>query len=246
MLGTSRLLTFAFRALVLLLLIPILWISVAERYNEALVALAAVLLPDGLSLDALGSHILIEDVRLAKPVSIEGFTLHYGLVLLAVLVLAAVGVSPKARVGWLVGMGAGVFVLHIVGVALLARGVAWASVSDSAESSGDLVFSLFAIFWGLLPALIGGAWAFLYWLPRASAQAQSAVWCVPVTFIRASAQAQHRRIDGGKQRWLAKERQSCTSRPPSSTRTRTAYTGLWMAERTWDRRRGASTWTCPG
>ena len=168
MLGTSRLLTFAFRALVLLLLIPILWISVAERYNEALVALAAVLLPDGLSLDALGSHILIEDVRLAKPVSIEGFTLHYG------LVLAAVGVSPKARVGWLVGMGAGVFVLHIVGVALLARGVAWASVSDSAESSGDLVFSLFAIFWGLLPALIGGAWAFLYWLPRASAQAQSA------------------------------------------------------------------------
>lgn len=174
MLGTSRLLTFAFRALVLLLLIPILWISVAERYNEALVALAAVLLPDGLSLDALGSHILIEDVRLAKPVSIEGFTLHYGLVLLAVLVLAAVGVSPKARVGWLVGMGAGVFVLHIVGVALLARGVAWASVSDSAESSGDLVFSLFAIFWGLLPALIGGAWAFLYWLPRASAQAQSA------------------------------------------------------------------------
>lgn len=139
MLGTSRLLTFAFRALVLLLLIPILWRGVAERYNEALVAVAGVLLPDGLSLDALGSHILIEDVRLAKPVSIEGFTLHYGLVLLAVLVLAAVGVSTTARVGWLVGMGLGVFVLHTIGVALLARGVAWASVSDSSESSGDLV-----------------------------------------------------------------------------------------------------------
>ena len=174
MLGTSRLLTFSIRALILLLLIPILWISVAERYNEALVALAAKLLPEGLSLGTVGSHILIEDARLAKPVSIEGLTLHYGLVLLAVLILAAVGIGASARVGWLLGMGAGVFLLHIIGVALLARGVAWASVSSSAESSGTLVFSLFAIFWGLLPAIIGGAWCFLYWLPRASGRPQEA------------------------------------------------------------------------
>ena len=174
MLGTSRLLTFSFRALVLLLLIPMLWIIVADRYNDALVAMAAKLVPDGLALRSLGGYILIDHPRLGAPVSIEGFTLHYGLVLLAVLILAAVGIGALARVGWLLGMGVAVFVLHVIGVALLVRGVAWASGSATVESSGTLVFSLFAVFWGLLPAIIGGAWCFLYWLPRASGQPRSA------------------------------------------------------------------------
>ena len=174
MLGTASLLTFSFRALVLLILVPMLWTTVAGRYNDALVALAQVSLPEELSLSAIGTHILIEHPRLGSPVSIDGFTLHYGLVLMVVLVLAAVGIGALARVGWLLGMGAGVFALHVVGVGLLARGVAWASASASVESSGTLVFSLFAVFWGLLPAVIGGAWSFMYWLPRASGRAGSA------------------------------------------------------------------------
>ena len=168
MLGTARLLTFSFRALVLLILLPLLWITVADRYNQALVAAARLLLPTGLSLNAIGSHILIEHSPQVAPVSIQGFTLHYGLILLAVLVLAAVGIGAAARIGWLLGMGAGAFLLHVVGVALLARGVAWAAAD--APSGGTLVFSLFAVFWGLLPAVIGGAWSFMYWLPRVWAQ----------------------------------------------------------------------------
>jgi hypothetical protein len=159
---------------VLLILVPMLWISVAERYNYGLVALAGALLPDGLSLDTLGSHILIEGPRLASPVSVDGLTLHFGLILLAVLVLAAVGISAVARIGWLLGMGAGVFALHVVGVALLARGVAWASAAPASEGPGTLVFSLFAVFWGLVPAAIGAAWCFMYWLPRVADQRQSA------------------------------------------------------------------------
>ena len=174
MLGTARLLTFSFRALVLLLLVPMVWLLVAERYNEALVALAQRLLPDSLSLKAIGSHILIEHTSKGLPVSIEGLTLHYGLVLLAVLVLAAVGIRLVARVGWLLGMGVGVFLLHVIGLMLLARGVAWAADSSSADSSGTMVYSLFAIFWGLLPAIIGGAWCFMYWLPRVSEQPKRA------------------------------------------------------------------------
>ena len=166
MLGTARLLSFAFRALVLLLLIPMLWISVAERYNSALVALAGVLLPEELSLRALGSHILIDGPGLASPLSVDGLTLHYGLVLLAVLVLAAVGIGIVARVGWLIGMVAGAFALHVIGVALLARGLAWASAGPPSEGPGTLVFSLFAVFWGLLPAAVGAVWCFKYWLPR--------------------------------------------------------------------------------
>ena len=111
MLGTARLLTFSFRALVLLILLPLLWITVADRYNQALVAAAQLLLPTGLSLNAIGGHILIEHSPQVAPVSIQGFTLHYGLILLAVLVLAAVGIGATARIGWLLGMGAGAFLL---------------------------------------------------------------------------------------------------------------------------------------
>ena len=166
MLGTGRLLSFAFRALVLVLLIPILWISVADLYNEALVSVAKFVLPDGLSLQALDNHIVIEYSSRAAPFTVDGFMLHYGLILLAVLILAAVGVGVLARVGWLVGMGAGVFLLHVVGVALLARGVAWAYGDTPSEAQDTFVFSMFAVFWGLLPAVIGGAWCFAYWLPR--------------------------------------------------------------------------------
>ena len=174
MLGTARLLAFSFRALVLLVLVPMLWISVAERYNTGLVALAGPLVPDGLSLEALGSHILIEAPRLASPVSVDGLTLHYGLILLMVLVLAAVGISTTARVGWLLGMGAGAFVLHVVGVALLAGGVAWAAAAPASDSPSTLVFSLFAVFWGLVPAAVGAAWCFIYWLPRVADQPRRA------------------------------------------------------------------------
>ena len=118
-----------------------------------------------------GSHILIEHPNLDSPLSIEGLTLHFGLVLLAVLVLAAVGIGAVARVCWLIGMEAGAFVAHVIGVVLLARGVAWAAGSTSPESSSTLVFSLFAVFWGLLPPVVGGAWCFLYWPPRARAAA---------------------------------------------------------------------------
>ena len=151
-----------------------LWLTVADRYNEALVALAGTLLPGDLLLNAVGSHILIEHARSSSPISIDGFTLHYGLILLATLVLAAVGIGFVARMGWLLGMGAGVFLIHVIGVALLARGVGWAAAGGSAESSGTLVFSLFVVFWGLTPAAIGAAWCFMYWLPRASVQPRQA------------------------------------------------------------------------
>ena len=174
MLGTGRLLTFSFRALVLLLLVPLAWITVAHKYNEALVALAQPLLPGDLSLRALDTHISIERTAGAAPVSIDGFTLHYGLILLTVLVLAAVGIGVLQRIGWLVGFGIGVYILHVVGVVLLARGVAWAAEGGPGAGSDTMVFSVFAVFWGLLPPLIGGAWAFLYWLPRVSAEAVEA------------------------------------------------------------------------
>ena len=172
MLGTPRLLTFALRAIVLVVLISILWISVARPYDEALVFLAQTLVPDSVSMKALGSHIIIDDSRLSFPLSIDGLTLHFGLIFMAALVLAAVGIGVAPRLGWLAAMGAGAFLLHVIGVALIARGVTWASAADSPDESRRLVLSAFAVFWGLIPALIGGLWCFVYWMPRVSSASQ--------------------------------------------------------------------------
>lgn len=171
MLGTARLLTFSFRALALLIIISVLWMGVAGRYNDALVSLANPLAPGDTSVKAIGVHILISSPDLAAPVSIDGLTLHYGLILMAVIVLAAVGIGFTARVKWLIILGIGGFAVHVVGVALLGFGVAWAAGPNSPDVSGKLVFSLFAVFWGLLPAVAGGFWCYLYWLPRAAQKA---------------------------------------------------------------------------
>ena len=168
MLGTARLLTFAFRALVLLLLISVLWVSVAGPYNRALVSVADPLLPAGISARASGSHIIFENAGFASPVSIDGFTLHYGLVLMSVVVLAAVGIGIVPRLGWLAALGAGAFLAHVVGVVLLARGLAWASGTTSPAGSGQVVFSLFTVLWGLLPAAVAGVWCLTYWMPKVS------------------------------------------------------------------------------
>jgi hypothetical protein len=156
------------RVLILLILIPIVWLLVAEQYNDLVVAVSGVLVPGDLELRALSNYIQIDHAQWVRPVSIDGFTLHYGMILLTVLVLAAVGIDTMARIGWLAGFIAGVFLLHVVGVALLAHGIVWTTTSTDPEASGETVFSLFAIFWGLLPALIGGAWAIMYWIPKAS------------------------------------------------------------------------------
>ncbi len=170
MLGTPRILTFAFRAAVLLLLVPLAWIAVAERYNELLVTLSQRLVFDA-SLNVVGRHILVTVDGQPDSLSLDGFTLHYGLLLLIVLVLAAVGIGAGARIRWLAGLSASAIVLHVIGLAALTQGIAW-TASDG--TPGTFVFRSFAVFWGLVPAAIGGAWCFLYWLPRASQPAERA------------------------------------------------------------------------
>lgn len=59
--------------------------------------------------------------------------------------------------------------MQVLGVAMLARGVSWAYSGTEPEGPATLVNSLFAMGWALLPALMAGAWATLYWLPRVSA-----------------------------------------------------------------------------
>ena len=165
MLGTARLLTFAFRALVLLLTISILWLTVASSYNDALVYLAGPFISDDTSVKAIGVNLHFSDPGLS-PVAIDGLTLHFGFILLMVLVLAAVGIDFIPRITWLVILATGAFLVHVIGVALLAKGLVWAASPTSPDNSGQLVLSMFAVFWGLIPPAVGGIWCFLYWLPK--------------------------------------------------------------------------------
>ena len=166
MLGTPRLLTFAFRALVLLLIIAIAWFSLAERYNQALATVATPLLPDDATVRELGTQLIFEHPVFSDKVAIDGLTLHFGLVLVSVIVLAAVGIGVLPRLAWLAAMVVGSFLVHVAGVALLGRGLIWAAGSDSPDGPARLVLSLFAVYWGLLPPVVGGLWCFAYWLPR--------------------------------------------------------------------------------
>ena len=166
MLSLASLLTFSLRALIVLLVLSVLWVNVAGPYNEVLVAAAGPLLPSEVSLRALGAELIYDHPQLAESASVRGYAMHYGAILMAVLVLAAVGIGLVARVGWLLASAAGFFLLHIAGVVVMAWGIDWAATRPGSDMPGTLVLALFAAFWGLVPAVAGGAWCILYWRPR--------------------------------------------------------------------------------
>ena len=173
MLSLSDLLTFSIRAVVMLLVLSVLWVNVAGPYNELLVSAAGHFLPSEISLRALGSHLVYDHPYLAESASVRGYAMHYGAILMAVLVLAAVGIGLVSRVAWLLATAVGFILLHLAGVAVLAWGFAWAAGRPDDQAAGTMVLALFAVFWGLAPAIFGGAWCFLYWRPQARTAARS-------------------------------------------------------------------------
>lgn len=175
MLRSARLLTFALRAAVLILLISIVWIGLAHRYNEALLLLANAFLPDRILAKVAGTRLIFEVPNLAPAVLMDGLTLHFGLILIVVLVLAAVGLRVGPRMAWLLGLGVVAYLTNVLGVVLLARGLVWASGSASPVESRKIIFSLFAVFWGLTPVIIRGLWCFLCWTSGVSGMPASVV-----------------------------------------------------------------------
>ncbi|MBM3945220.1 MAG: hypothetical protein FJ317_06995 [SAR202 cluster bacterium] len=98
MLGSDKLLVFTFRAVVLLILLAILWVTLAGPYNSALVAIARPIAPEALSLRTVGSDILMTHPGFGDTLSVHGLSLHYGIILMGVLILAAVDIRPIPRI----------------------------------------------------------------------------------------------------------------------------------------------------
>ena len=161
MLGERRILLFGLRSLVALLTVAMLWFSVVEHYNSLLVTLGQHFVPDGITVRTIGQTILFDSESSPVPATLDGLTLHYGLVLNLVLAFSVVGISVRSRV-------ISVLVLTIVSVMLNVIGIALIALAAGSTIDADLIFGSFAVAWGLFPALLGGAWCLLYWVPKAT------------------------------------------------------------------------------
>ncbi|MCH8063083.1 MAG: hypothetical protein IH861_11340 [Chloroflexi bacterium] len=166
----TRLLLFAIRAAALVFAASVVWMPFASQYNRVLIKLVSPFIGGGTTVRAAGPSFIFETPSLGAPLSIDGLTLHWGFILLTALVAAAVGLSLTARIRWLAATVGLMATAHILGVASLSYGLAWLSWAASPEYAADLTVSLFAGFWSLFPFVVGGVWAWRYWLPRSSAR----------------------------------------------------------------------------
>lgn len=167
MIADSRLLTFALRAVVVLLAFALLWSAVLVHYNRLLVFAASRLLPGQLSARVLGQSIVFEQGNVPM-LSIDALTLHFGLILFVVVVLSAVGLGTARRLVWLAASAGAILPLHIGALIALAHGLVWASQSVRPEQAEAVVFGVFAVFWGLFPLAAVGCWVVFAWLPHAA------------------------------------------------------------------------------
>lgn len=168
MLNTSRLLTFAIRGLVVLLILSGLWLLVMPAYNRLLASVASAFVPDGHSVKAFGSQFLLQWPGGASPITVDALTLEWGLILLSVLVLSAVGIGLGQRLRWLTIFLALSLLTQFSGLVFMGYAMGWASGTDASEFTVKLTFGTFAVLTGLLPAIVGGAWCFAVWLPEAN------------------------------------------------------------------------------
>jgi hypothetical protein len=96
----------------------------------------------------------------------SGLTLQGGLLLVAALVTATPAMAWKHRAIGLAAVVTGFFLLHVVTMAFLAWALEWSVTGRAVNvySVGPVVPTVYVA----LPALVGGAWCWRYWLPAFS------------------------------------------------------------------------------
>jgi hypothetical protein len=100
---------------------------------------------------------------------------------MVVLVLAALGIGIRSRLKWLALLIAAALLAHGLGLVLLSYGVAFAaSKGNDGDEALRLVFSAFAVAWGLLPTIVGGVWCFASCRPQQNTMTRlvAASWCI--------------------------------------------------------------------
>jgi hypothetical protein len=164
--GRRNLAIFAVRALAVLIAVSLVWVALADPYNEFLVDAGSWMSPDQTETRVFDSDILYKGTGLSTPVTVRGLTLHWGLVLIATLVASVTGISLRERAASLLGLGALVVLTHVLAVGLLPHGYVWVAEPGSPSWARTLVEGLYSVYWGLAPAMIAGVWALRFWLRK--------------------------------------------------------------------------------
>ena len=142
----------------------VVWYRLGPLYDGSLASVATALLPADLWLEDSRRTLVIfhqADARLYRQ-AIDTLVLHSGVV----IVLALVASTPNRAWPWLtsavLSVTGGFFVLHVMALTIFA--LALRSSVSGGLLAGDVLIG-FAIFWGLTPVVLGGAWAYRFWLP---------------------------------------------------------------------------------
>ncbi len=153
-----------------LVVAAVVWLRIGPLYEAWLVAGGNAVLPGELRLEHIGASIMVGDGQ-AYLHTIDTLVLHSGLVAVLALVAATPARSWLWRGTAALAVIGGLFALQVA--ALAAFALALRSAVDGGVAAGD-AFIGFAIFWALTPLVVGGAWAYRFWL-GSFRQAESAL-----------------------------------------------------------------------
>ena len=160
----AELLTKVFWATAVLLLLAIAWLGVARDYNHVVAGLASALAGDGVSISAAGAHLLIGGTAGGGPISVSGFTMQWGVLLLASVIAVTSTLAFRARAVWLISTVGVAYLMQAATTALLGLVLAWAAQAGP-PLLGRLGMGAFAVFWGIGPIVLAGIWCLALWKP---------------------------------------------------------------------------------
>ena len=174
---TRLVLTFAGRAIGILIVISLLWgFLLAAPYNRVLVAItdnisgADIVLGEEFDEEDRQQNFLKEDsivVGIGQPEEtyeiygfIPGSALHYGMLLVISLIVATPGLTWRRRLIFIPIALVIMFIIHLITILI------FASVSLSGMNPYPFIILFISLGTGLFPIIVWGVLCYKYWWPR--------------------------------------------------------------------------------
>ncbi len=155
-------------AIALLVLFAFAWTAIAPMYARLLAGLAGLVAPATVALDASETVIAVRYTTHtlfgASWTEVNTLTLQAGFVLLAPVVVLTPGMPVMRRALGLLGVWALLLGVHVGVIGLFAWSFLW-SVTGTGVLTLDNLAAIEPLAYIAVPAVVGGAWAWRFWLP---------------------------------------------------------------------------------
>jgi hypothetical protein len=161
--GRRKLLIFVGKTLLFIVVLSIIWLFLAQAYTRLLVAVANWVAPSQITLAAEQSSVIIHNQAVGTT-AVDSLPFQGGLVMLLALILATPGLKLKWRLVYLVAGAAITFVIHIIGIVIIAI---------NARETRPLIVLFASVGVDLFPVLIWAALSARYWWPGLQSPAQT-------------------------------------------------------------------------